>query len=86
MSPRLLFAVILLTLAGCAGMDANECRGADWYQLGYRDGLFGLQRRDESYSYLCSQHSVTVDRASYAKGWQEGLWENEARRAHGGVD
>jgi hypothetical protein len=86
MRTHLLLAFASLTLAACASMDANECRGTDWYQIGYRDGLFGLQRRDESYAYLCGQHGVTPDRAAYGKGWQEGWWENDARRAHGGVD
>jgi hypothetical protein len=63
-----------LTLAGCAAMDSNQCRSADWYQVGYRDGLFGIQRM------------AAPDRVVYARGWQEGVWEADARRAHGGEE
>ena len=66
---------------------ATECSSADWYQVGYRDGLFGLQRRDEAYVSQCSQQAAKPpDRVLYAKGWQEGWWELEARRAHGGEE
>jgi len=84
MKLRFLLAFTSLTLAGCAGMSATECSSADWYQVGLRDGLFGLQRRDESYASLCGQSAP--DRTLYAKGWQEGWWELEARRAHGGEE
>ena len=86
MKPILFVAFAGLALAGCATMDAGECRSADWYQVGYRDGLFGMQRMDEAYTHQCSQHGASPDRVQYAKGWQEGWWELEARRAHGGEE
>jgi hypothetical protein len=75
-----------LTLAGCVAMDATQCRSADWYQVGYRDGLFGIQRLDEAYASQCSPHGAAPDRVVYARGWQEGVWEADARRAHGGEE
>ena len=87
MKLRFLLAFTGLTLAGCAGMSSSECSSADWYQVGLRDGLFGLQRRDEAYATQCSQQAAKApDRVLYAKGWQEGWWELEARRAHGGEE
>ena len=82
----LLFAFTCLTLGGCAGMDAGECRGANWYDVGFRDGLFGMQRMDLAYDAQCSRHGTKPDLLAYAKGWQEGLWESEQRRAHGGEE
>jgi hypothetical protein len=67
-------------------MDAEQCRGANWYDLGFRDGIYGLQRTDFLYASQCSGHGVTVDQAAYVKGWQEGNWEYERRKIHGGVE
>lgn len=86
MRVSLVVACTSLTLAGCAGMDAAECRGANWYELGFRDGLFGMQRMDEVYASQCGRQGVDPDRAAYAKGWQEGVWEFDQRKAHGGEE
>lgn len=67
-------------------MSAEDCRGADWYQLGYRDGMYGIQRMDAVYGEQCGKHGAKLDSAAYGKGWQEGWWENEARRRVGGVE
>ncbi len=42
-------AVVSLTSAGCVSMDVAECRAANWYDLGFRDGLAGLQRKGFGY-------------------------------------
>jgi uncharacterized protein DUF2799 len=80
----LAFAVASLTLAGCAGMDAQACASADWYDLGFRDALFGMQRQDDVYAMQCGRTGGQVDRARYAQGWREGVWEFDQRKAHGG--
>lgn len=67
-------------------MDAEQCRTANWYDIGFRDGLFGMQRMDTAYGEQCGKHGAKLDIAAYGKGWQEGLWESEARRAHGGEE
>lgn len=81
-----LLSFICLTLSGCVTMDAAECRSANWYDVGFRDGLFGMQRMDITYDEQCAKSGAKLDRAAYAKGWQEGLWEFEARKAHGGEE
>lgn len=77
-------AVTCLTLTSCVSMDAADCRGANWYDLGYRDGLSGLQRMDIAYDDQCGRHGAKADTAAYAKGWQEGKWEDDSRRRRGG--
>jgi hypothetical protein len=69
--------VFLLLLAGCAAMDAAACRSADWYDLGFRDAIFGMQPQDGVYSAQCEK----VDVARYLQGWREGKYEADARRA-----
>ena len=71
--------VWLLLLAGCAGLDPDSCRGADWYRMGFRDAMYGLQRQDFSYDSQCAAHGATVDEARYAQGWREGKYEFDRR-------
>lgn len=66
-------------VAGCATMDDAECRSADWYEIGFRDALYGLQRQDNSYVHGCETRGVKVDVARYAQGWQEGKYEFDTR-------
>ena len=87
MTLRILLAFTGLTLAGCAEMSASQCSSSDWYQVGYRDGIYGIQRQDEVYAFQCGKASAPApDRARYAQGWQEGWWEFERRKIHGGSE
>jgi hypothetical protein len=72
----------MLTLAGCAGMDANECRGANWYDLAFRDAIFGLQPQDETYARWCGPYGVQPDRVRYREGWLHGYYEQQQRQSH----
>ena len=74
-----LFAVLLL--GGCASFGQVDCRGADWYDLGFRDALFGIQPQDTIYARQCEK----IDNARYLQGWREGKWEADAR-VPGSVD
>jgi hypothetical protein len=79
-------AVSALLLAGCVTMDATECGGANWYELGFRDAMYGLQPMDVAYGEQCGKHGAKPDTAAYAKGWQEGKWEFDSRKRMGGTD
>jgi hypothetical protein len=72
-------AALLLLLAGCASLDAESCRSADWYRVGFRDAMYGLQRQDYSYEARCAAHGTTVDEPRYAQGWREGKYEFDRR-------
>ena len=77
--------VFLVFLGGCASLDQQSCQRADWYDLGFRDAIFGLQRQDDAYAAQCERHGVTVDATRYAQGWQEGAYEADARK-NGSLD
>ena len=66
-------------IGGCAAMSDPECRSADWYQVGYRDALYGLQPQDGAYAHQCERSGAKVDRARYGQGWREGKWEFDSR-------
>ena len=78
MKARLL---MLLVVFGCASLDDAGCRHADWYDLGFRDAIFGIQRQDDVYASQCEPRGVKVDVARYAQGWKEGKWEADSRRS-----
>lgn len=82
----LALAVVSLTSIGCTTMDAAECRNANWYDVGFRDGIYGMQRMDFVYADQCGKQGVQPDVAAYTKGWQEGVWELDSRRKHGGME
>ena len=78
----LLLAVVSLT--GCATISAEECKNP--YDVGFRDAIFGLQRQDGIYAGLCEKQGAQLDARGYGRGWQEGYYEFERRKIHGGVD
>lgn len=78
----LLLAFFLLT--GCATISTGECQNA--YDVGFRDAIFGLQRQDTLYLSLCEGQGARLDTAAYGRGWQEGYYEFERRKIHGGTD
>jgi hypothetical protein len=69
-------AILLACLAvgSCSGMDAAECRTADWRAIGFEDGVqgrspayFGTRRKD------CAEHGVAASFDAYTVGRAEGL-------------
>lgn len=67
-------AALTLLLAGCASPSApvDDCKDADWFEVGYKDGNRGMaapsmaQRVD-----ICAKKGVVLDAASYQKGRDE---------------
>lgn len=72
---RLLIALAVCAwLAGCTTMSADECRVANWGDVGLRDGLEGkalsvLNDRVKD----CSEAKVAVDTPRYLQGRDQGL-------------
>ena len=67
--------VALLPLAGCAGMSDADCRGANWYDVGYRDARYKLQSQANLYAQQCERYGVKVDEARYEQGLREGRYD-----------
>lgn len=66
-------ALAALLLGGCATTDC----GADGYELGFRDAIFGLQPQHDAYAVQCEK----LDATRYLQGWREGKYEADSRRA-----
>jgi hypothetical protein len=76
---RIVLLLAACGLAACASMDPAECRSANWYDLGFRDAIFGLQKQDHVYAALCSRYNVALDTQRYAEGWRHGNYEQQQR-------
>lgn len=74
---RLAFVPLLVVatlLAGCASLSEKECRVADWYDIGVRDGAVGYgQERVIEHAKACVDVGIAPDRARWAAGRDAGL-------------
>ena len=79
-----LFLLIPGLLSGCASISEAECRSADWYALGHRDGLlYGIRPQIEIYARQCRAFGVTASASVYLDGWQLGYSEWVTRGGSG---
>ncbi len=69
-----LTSLSLLALAGCATLSERECRSADWYDIGLRDGANG---RGEEYvaehAAACGKLGIAPERERWLAGRERGL-------------
>ena len=76
---RALIACAVLAAAGCAQVTEQECRSADWYQIGEQDGnVWGMRPRIDQLAHQCSAYGVTAGEKgekAYMAGWVDGYRE-----------
>jgi hypothetical protein len=73
-SMRQLAPLLLLALSACASLSEDECRTADWRELGVRDGRAGYTAaRLAEHREACVKHGVHPDEKRYGEGRKEGL-------------
>lgn len=66
--------VVATVLAGCASLSEKECRVADWYDIGVRDGAAGHgQERVIEHAKACADVGIAPDRVRWAAGREAGL-------------
>ena len=81
---------VLALLQGCATLDKDECRYADWRLIGYQDGVAGKSAAVVGeYREDCAKHAVVPDLDAYRAGRDEGLQQyciasNGYRLGHSG--
>lgn len=73
MNKYFLFICVCL-ISSCSAMSKDECRQANWSDIGKKDGVRGklLDRFDE-YEKSCAKAGITADKAMYEAGRNEGL-------------
>jgi len=61
-------------------MSESECKSADWFELGKRDGdVYGVRPLIDQYAYRCSAFGVTPKESDYLTGWVDGYRERVSR-------
>jgi len=74
MRARALMAVGLLVLTGCATMNEDECRTADWKLVGFEDGTAGKpQSTIGVYRKDCAKAGVAPNLDRYQQGYAQGV-------------
>lgn len=74
---KLVFTLLALgAMSGCASMSQDECRAADWYTIGFEDGVRGngadmIGKHREA----CAKHDIAPNFEQYQSGRDAGLLE-----------
>lgn len=65
----------VMILSGCSAMNENECRTANWYSLGYTDGMNGSDMANSlsNRSSACAEYNVAVNFNQYKSGYEQGV-------------
>src|SRR5918999_70223 len=71
---RPLVLALAALASGCASLDRDECRSADWYAIGLEDGARGrpLERLGD-HRRACAEYGVAPQSERYVAGREEGL-------------
>jgi hypothetical protein len=71
---RAVAALCFSLLAGCASLSEEECRTADWAQIGVRDGADGRGTDHiEAHRRACAGIGVSPDAEAWLRGRERGL-------------
>lgn len=66
--------LVLGALSGCATMSQDECRMADWYSVGFEDGVRGSSADlIGKHREACAEHGIAPDFEQYQAGREAGL-------------
>ena len=69
----LILPVFTVLLSGCAAMSVEQCKTANWFNVGEKDGSAGQESRLDRYYSSCQKASVVPNQSLYEKGYQQGL-------------
>ena len=71
------FLVVLSTftvlLSGCAAMSVEQCKTANWFNVGEKDGSAGTSPHLDKYYSACQKANIVPNQNLYEKGYQKGL-------------
>ena len=67
-------AALTAGLSGCATLSVEECQVANWYDIGYRDGVAGKSWSElAAHSKACAKAHIVPDQNAWEQGRQAGL-------------
>ncbi|MBP9787330.1 MAG: DUF2799 domain-containing protein [Acinetobacter sp.] len=73
MKAILLLSTLSAVLSGCAAMNVEQCKTANWLNVGEKDGAAGHESRLDKYYASCQKANVVPNQSLYEKGYQQGL-------------
>jgi hypothetical protein len=66
--------LLVSSLPGCASLSERECRGEDWYKVGFDDGYDGSPATEVAeHREACAPYGITPDVEQYEVGRRDGL-------------
>lgn len=69
-----LTVLLVFLMVGCATLNEDECVTADWYEIGYSDGVKGQPDNYlEKHRKACAKHGVRANLDDWLAGRQAGL-------------
>ena len=70
----LLLTGVLFAMSSCATMNEDQCKTANWQEIGRNDGMRGLPSSLlGNHAKACEKHGVKADRAAYKLGYGDGV-------------
>lgn len=72
MKQVIMFVGLGLVLASCASLQPEECKTANWEQLGYADAMKGSDSLLTSYGQDCGKVGITPNKWLYLQGYGRG--------------
>lgn len=62
-----------ILLSGCAAMSVEQCKTANWFNVGEKDGAAGRESRLDKYYSSCQKANIVPNQKLYEQGYQKGL-------------
>lgn len=62
-----------ILLSGCAAMSVEQCKTANWFNVGEKDGAAGRESRLDKYYSSCQKTNIVPNQKLYEQGYQKGL-------------
>lgn len=67
-------AVVVSLLGACAPLSKDQCKTANWQQIGYQSGVNGrAPARYEEERLACAEHGIGSDETGWKIGYTQGL-------------
>ena len=73
MKNSLTLAALTVLLSGCAAMSVEQCKTANWFKVGEKDGSAGRDMRLDRYYSSCQKANIVPNQSLYEQGYQQGL-------------
>lgn len=64
---------VVIVLSGCASMSVEQCKTANWYQIGEKEGASGSGSSLDRHYKACQKAQIVPNQSQYEQGFAKGL-------------